>query len=86
MKPRAILWALIPVSPSTVGAPTPATDLASTAFVVVVNAALPIRSTADLIAYAKARPGEVLYGSSGQRGSTHRWGKLLHNAGARNAQ
>jgi tripartite-type tricarboxylate transporter receptor subunit TctC len=50
---------------------TPVTYVASTAFVVVVNAALPIKSTAELVAYAKARPAQVLYGSSGQWGSTH---------------
>src|SRR5438477_5555724 len=31
----------------------------------VVNGALPVNSVADLIAYAKARPGELSYGSSG---------------------
>lgn len=48
----------------------PVSLLASTPFVLAVNAALPVQSVADLIAYAKARPGKVLYGSSGQ-GSVH---------------
>ncbi len=49
----------------------PARDLAPVAlvarspFVLVVNPALPIHSVADLVAYAKAHPGELNYGSSG---------------------
>ncbi len=34
-------------------------------FVLVVNPALPIHSVAELIAYAKAHPGELNYGSAG---------------------
>jgi tripartite-type tricarboxylate transporter receptor subunit TctC len=34
-------------------------------FVLVVNTELPVRSVAELIAYAKAHPGELNYGSAG---------------------
>lgn len=38
---------------------------------VVVHPSLPVRSVADLIALAKARPGELNYGSGGNGSSTH---------------
>ncbi len=49
----------------------PARDLAPVAlvthspFVLVVNPELPVHSVAELIAYAKAHPGELNYGSAG---------------------
>jgi tripartite-type tricarboxylate transporter receptor subunit TctC len=45
--------------------------VASTYFVIAANAAAPVHSIAELIAYAKARPGQILYGSTGQGSSTH---------------
>ncbi|MDB5904965.1 MAG: transporter, partial [Betaproteobacteria bacterium] len=45
--------------------------VATTPFVVVVDAALPVKTFAEWIAYAKARPGQLLYGSDGQWGSNH---------------
>jgi tripartite-type tricarboxylate transporter receptor subunit TctC len=45
--------------------------VATTPFVIVVDAALPVKTLAEWIAYAKARPGQLLYGSDGQWGSTH---------------
>jgi len=45
--------------------------VASTYFVIAANAATPVNSIAELIAYAKARPGQILYGSTGQSSSTH---------------
>jgi tripartite-type tricarboxylate transporter receptor subunit TctC len=44
---------------------------------VVVNPALPIRSIADLIGYAKANPGKISYGSSGIGHPQHLAGELL---------
>ena len=49
----------------------PVSLVASTAFVIVASGSLPVKSTAELIAYARSRPGQILYGSSGQWGSTH---------------
>ena len=45
--------------------------VASTPFVIVVNASLPVKTLEDWIAYAKARPGKLSYGSAGQWGSSH---------------
>jgi tripartite-type tricarboxylate transporter receptor subunit TctC len=44
---------------------------------VVVNPALPIRSIADLITYAKANPDKISYGSSGIGNPQHLAGELL---------
>ena len=45
--------------------------------VLVVNPALPIQSAADLVAYAKANPGKVSFGSAGNGSSNHLFGELL---------
>jgi tripartite-type tricarboxylate transporter receptor subunit TctC len=45
--------------------------VATTPFVIVVNSNLPVASTAELIAYAKARPGQLMFGSSGTGTSPH---------------
>ncbi len=43
----------------------------TTPFAIVVNASTPARTIAEWIAYAKARPGELRYGSTGMWGSLH---------------
>jgi len=45
--------------------------------VLVVNKDLPVQSVAELLAYAKARPGKVFYGSAGIGASNHLSGALL---------
>ena len=45
--------------------------------VIVINPALPVNTLAELIAYAKANPGKVNYGSAGSGGITHLAGELL---------
>ncbi len=44
---------------------------------VVVNPKLPIKSIADLLAYAKANPGKLSYGTSGIGNPQHLAGELL---------
>ena len=39
--------------------------------VVVVNSSLPIKTVADLIAYAQSKPGQLTYGSAGNGSSSH---------------
>ena len=46
----------------------------------VVNGALPVNSVAELVAYAKARPGELSYGSSGVGSVFHLMGELFNQS------
>lgn len=55
----------------------PITMVASAPNVLVVGPALPIKSVADLIKAAKANPGRLTYGSSGNLGSPHLAGELF---------
>jgi len=49
----------------------PVTLLARIQFLLVVNPALPVNSVSELVAYAKARPGELNHGSSGNGSPQH---------------
>jgi tripartite-type tricarboxylate transporter receptor subunit TctC len=55
----------------------PITWAATSPNVMVVHPALPVKSVADLIAHARARPGELNYGSGGNGSSTHLAMELL---------
>ena len=46
-------------------------------YVLAVNLDLPVRSVAELIAYAKANPGKLSYGSAGIGSTLHLAGELL---------
>jgi tripartite-type tricarboxylate transporter receptor subunit TctC len=50
---------------------TPVTQVAAVIHLVVVNPNLPVKSIQELIAYLKANPGKVSYGSTGSGTSTH---------------
>ncbi len=49
----------------------PISLVADAPFVLLVHPSLPVRSVKELIAFAKARPGQLTYGSSGSGGSSH---------------
>ncbi|MEI7673308.1 MAG: tripartite tricarboxylate transporter substrate binding protein [Deltaproteobacteria bacterium] len=55
----------------------PVTLLATSAFILVVNPAVPAKSVKELIALAKAKPGQLNYGSSGSGSSLHMTGELF---------
>ena len=55
----------------------PVTLLATSAFILVVNPAVPTKSVKELIALAKAKPGQLNYGSSGSGSSLHMTGELF---------
>ena len=50
---------------------TPVSLLISVPIVLMINAQLPIASTQELVAYAKAHPGKLNYASAGNGGSSH---------------
>lgn len=45
--------------------------LSSTAFAIAVNSSVPANTLAEFIAYAKARPGKLLFASNGQGSTSH---------------
>jgi len=49
----------------------PVTEIGAGCLIFVVHPSLPVKSVADFIAHAKARPGQLNYGSSGTGTSTH---------------
>jgi tripartite-type tricarboxylate transporter receptor subunit TctC len=64
----------LPYDPATL---TPVALLFKVANVIAVNPELPIKTYADLIAYAKAHPDKLSYASPGQGTSGHLTGELL---------
>jgi len=54
------------------------TQFVSGPTVLVVRPDLPVKSVPDLIAYAKANPGKLTYGSVGPGSTTHLAGEMLH--------
>ena len=55
------------------------TNLAKVPILIAVHPVLPVRTTRELIALAKVKPGELLYGSSGIATSGHLGAELLMN-------
>jgi tripartite-type tricarboxylate transporter receptor subunit TctC len=58
----------------------PVTQLTLYGYVLVVHPALPARTVADFIALARARPGQLAYGTSGNGGSNHLAGESFRLA------
>ena len=50
---------------------TPVAVMMNTSNVLVVHPSLPVKSVGELIAFAKAHPGELTYSSSGNGGAAH---------------
>ena len=55
----------------------PVTRLGGTAYVVVVHPSVPVKSVKELVALAKARPGELMHSSSGTGSGPHLAGELF---------
>src|ERR1700742_4087848 len=51
--------------------------IATAPAILSVNSALPIRSVADLVSYARAKPGELNFGSSGTGSGPQVWGEMF---------
>ncbi len=58
----------------------PVASLVTSPYVVVVNPALPVRTIADLAAYAKANPGKIAFASPGRGTQPHLMGELFRSA------
>ncbi len=56
---------------------TPVAMIADAPFILVVNAALPVKSVADLAALAKSKSGGLTYASNGPGGAAHLFAELL---------
>lgn len=57
----------------------PVTILASTPNILVVHPSLPVKSVKELIAFTKARPGQIDYASAGSGSSSHLAGELFNS-------
>jgi tripartite-type tricarboxylate transporter receptor subunit TctC len=55
----------------------PVTLIAESQTVLVVNPALPVRSVPELIAFAKSKPGQLNFGSTGSGGMSHLAGEMF---------
>ena len=57
----------------------PITQTVAVHFLLVVHPSLPVRTVAEFITLAKARPGQLMYGSAGNGSPGHLAGELLKN-------
>lgn len=55
----------------------PISVMAETGFLLTINPTLPVKSTKELVAYAKSAPGKLNYGSSGIGATSHLVGELF---------
>jgi tripartite-type tricarboxylate transporter receptor subunit TctC len=55
----------------------PISMIGETGYLVTLHPSLPIKTTRELIAYAKANPGRIAYGSSGTGSTSHLAGELF---------
>lgn len=59
---------------------SPVTQLTTQPYVLAVTLSLPVTSVSQLIAYAKANPGKLAYGSAGLGGGNHLAGEMFKHA------
>ncbi|HTD91811.1 MAG TPA: tripartite tricarboxylate transporter substrate binding protein [Burkholderiales bacterium] len=64
----------------------PVTFLGSVPNIAVVHPSLPVKSIKELIAFGKARPGQLLYASGGAGGTQHLAGELFRHLTGLNLQ
>jgi tripartite-type tricarboxylate transporter receptor subunit TctC len=57
----------------------PITQLATTPHILVVHPSVPVKSVKEFIAFARARPGELTYSSSGSGSAAHLAGELFNS-------
>ena len=55
----------------------PVSQIASSPYILIVHPALPVKNVRELVALAKAKPGQLTYGSTGTGGSSHLMGVML---------
>jgi tripartite-type tricarboxylate transporter receptor subunit TctC len=55
----------------------PVSLIASSPYIMIVHPSLPAKSVAEFVALAKAKPGQLTYGSTGTGGSSHLMGVML---------
>ena len=55
----------------------PVTQIASVPLILTVTPSLPVRSVAELLAYARANPGKLAYASSSNGGAPHLAGEMF---------
>lgn len=70
------LYAKLPYGPDD---HAPVTVLAEYPFVITVHPSLPVKNIKDLVAFAKARPGQLTYASSGNGSGPHLGMELFKN-------
>ena len=71
----ATLYKKLPCDPARDFAPIAL--IARIPFVLVVNPSLPVRSVEELVAYGKANPGKLSYGSGGPGSPHHLYAEML---------
>ena len=65
------------ITEKNIGRLAPVALVSAEAYVITLNAAVPVKNVRELIAYAKANPGKLRFGSSGIGAASHLSGELF---------